>query len=52
MNITDVTTELVCINFCIGTEQLIMFRSGTMIIVGTECCIFIKERFILKRPHY
>jgi len=52
MNIMDVTKELVCINFCIGTEQVIMFRSGAMIIVGTQCCIFSTERFILKWTSY
>ena len=45
----DVTKELVCINFCYR-EQLIMFRSGNMIIIGTQCqwCILITESLNFK----
>jgi len=45
MNIMNVTEELLCIRLISapGTTVLITFRSGNMIIMGTQCCIFIIE---------
>jgi len=42
VNVMDVIQELVCINFLL--EQLLMFRSGKMIIIGIQCYILLYYR--------
>jgi len=37
----DVTKELVCINFSLGTTESIEAKRN--IIIGTQCCSFITE---------
>ena len=43
----DVTTAGFVYYF-LRWEQMIIFRSGNMIIIGTQCCIFIAESLNFK----